>query len=352
MSREGYRFTSAAIVESGYLQTLKVAIGGLCISMAALGSISLLHPLGPHGAVSRTIQSVVAASALLVGVWWMIGRWPSYVAAVAFVVWADASVGIAATLLGTAPARMCTIIDMVLPGLFAGLVLGTWVLAAHCALGAALIIGVTVHSVVLEHMGWFALFPFQAPALSAVVVLPIVTQAVIEGGRGGWRSTAQQAMCDPMTGLSNRRGMYMAAQQLITRHPSAALVAAAIDLDRFKQINDHSGHQRGDEVLRAVAAALRSAVRRGDIIARPGGDEFMVIAAMDDPTGVDNFVERLQAVLNDTAGTVTASVGVAWQSLRIDDGDIIDTLLRHADRVMYDAKRQGGNRIVLAPPRH
>jgi diguanylate cyclase (GGDEF)-like protein len=350
VGRAGYQFTTNAIIESGYLRTLKVAIGGLCLSMAALGWLSLLHPLGPHGAVSRTVQFVVALSALLVGIWWMIGRWPSYSVAVAFVAWADISVGIATTLLATPEARMSTTIDMALIGLFAALILGTWVLAAHCALAAALIIGVTAYSAVVEHMGWFALFPFQAPAVSSVVVLPIVIQAIIEGFRRAMRATARHAMQDPMTGLHNRRGMYAAVQPLIARDPATILVAAVVDLDRFKQINDGRGHQWGDDVLRAVAVALQSSVRRGDIVARVGGDEFIVIAALDNPERIDSFIERIQTALDTAAGTITASVGVAWRSCRDNDDDFVDAVLRHADRAMYDAKRQGGNQLIPAPP--
>jgi diguanylate cyclase (GGDEF)-like protein len=154
------------------------------------------------------------------------------------------------------------------------------------------------------------LFPFQAPAVSSVVVLPIVIEAIIEGFRRAMRATARHAMQDPMTGLHNRRGMYAAVQPLIARDPAAMLVAAVVDLDRFKQINDGRGHQWGDDVLRAVAVALQSSVRRGDLVARVGGDEFVVIAAMDNPERIDSFIERIQTALDTVAPARSPLVSV------------------------------------------
>lgn len=347
MGRDEYRFTTEAIRGSGYLSLLKAVIGGLCLSMTGLAWLTLLHPLGPASAAGRLIQFVLGASTLVVGVAWMVGRWPSYRMAIAFAAWGDIAVGIASVLFTTPEARICTVTDMAMIGVFVAFLLGPWVLAAHCAAAAALLMGLTIHSVIAEDLDWFYLYPFLAPAFASVVLLPIVIQAVIEGGRRGIRVTARHAILDPMTALYNRRGMHVAAKPLIARRTQTTLVAAVVDLDRFKQLNDSRGHEYGDDVLKTVAAALRSTIRSSDIVARLGGDEFVVIAAVASPDDIGSFTERLQSALDTVAARITASVGVAWTSDREDGSAIVDTLLRHADRAMYEAKRQGGKQLVM-----
>ena len=147
-----------------------------------------------------------------------------------------------------------------------------------------------------------------------------------------------------MTGLYNRRGLFMAADKLTSRAQPGSLVAAAVvDVDRFKTLNESQGHERGDEALRTLAEALDAVTRPGDIAARVGGDEFVVIALTGSEADVSGFTDRLGAALSSAAETVTASVGVAWLPLQ---AGAIDAVLRHADQGMYQAKQQGGNRIV------
>jgi diguanylate cyclase (GGDEF)-like protein len=347
VGRDEYRFTTEAIRGSGYLSKLKVVIGGLCLSMTGLAWLTLLHPLGPDSAAGRIIQFVLGATTLLVGAVWMVARWPSYLMAIAFAAWGDIAVGIASVLVKTPEARICTVTEMALIGVFVAFLLGPWVLAAHCAAAAALLIGLTIDSVLAEDLDWFHLYPFLAPAFASVVLLPVLLQAVIEGGRRGIRVTARHAVRDPMTGLYNRRGMHAEAKPLLARRIPTTLIVAVVDLDRFKQLNDHRGHECGDDALKKVAAALRSIVRRGDIAARLGGDEFVVIAAVASPDDIWSFTQRLQSALDAVAATITASVGVAWTSDRADDSAVVDTLLRHADRAMYEAKRQGGKQLIV-----
>jgi diguanylate cyclase (GGDEF)-like protein len=351
VGRDEYRFATKALRASGYLRVLKVAIAGLCLSMAVLGWIVQFHPLGPHGAVLRLIHLVVSSSAAVVGIGWLIGRWPTYPMALAFVVWADISLAIAAAVLSAPESRLCATIHIGLIGVFVAFLLGKRVLAAHCAFATMLIIALTAYSAVVDHVPWFDLYIFFAPALSSVVVLPIVIQAVIEGGRHAVRRTVRDALHDPMTGLYNRRGMYAAASKLATDRRSDLLVAAVIDLDQFKDLNDNHGHDQGDAALKTLADALRSCIRSGDIVARTGGDEFVVIAALDSIEVVDRFIERLRIALLTAADAVTASVGIAWQSNSDDyDDHVLNAVLRRADTAMYDAKRQGGNQVIHCHP--
>lgn len=337
--RDEYRFTVRAIKASGYLSALKLVIGGMCLFTMGLGLLTIIHPLGPGDPTARAIQLIISMSALPVGIWWMVAPWPSYWLAIGFVAWGDVSLAIGAMLYTTPQTQISTAVDMAVIGVFAAFLLGIWVLAAHCAAAAILLTTLTVRSAILDDYTWFDLYPFLAPAVLTVVVLPFVIQATIEGGRRGIRGTARQANRDPMSGLLNRRGMYSEAKKLLDSQPTR-IAAALIDLDRFKEINDRLGHEEGDEVLKTVAAVLRSSVRHGDIVARVGGDEFVVIAAMQQITDIDGFAERLRTALAAVADTVSASVGIASGDVGGDWKDVVDSVLRQADRAMYDAKRR------------
>jgi len=120
-----------------------------------------------------------------------------------------------------------------------------------------------------------------------------------------------------------------------------------IDLDRFKQVNDTLGHDKGDDLLLQVTARLKSCLRKGDTLARQGGDEFTVVLpdlrVRDDARLVaDKFLECLNMPF-DLGGHevfISASIGIAVYP---HDGETIDELMRHADVAMYYIKGQGKN---------
>jgi diguanylate cyclase (GGDEF)-like protein len=124
-----------------------------------------------------------------------------------------------------------------------------------------------------------------------------------------------------------------------------------IDLDRFKPLNDKFGHEAGNEVLRAVAAEIRSAVRASDLAARYGGDEFVVLLTRTDLEGAHRVAEAIRAGIEGVGrrlgypvGQVTASVGLSeFDPVRPQEGD----LLTLADRALYRAKATGRNQVVL-----
>jgi diguanylate cyclase (GGDEF)-like protein len=122
-----------------------------------------------------------------------------------------------------------------------------------------------------------------------------------------------------------------------------------LDIDRFKLINDTLGHYIGDQVLKGVAGRLEGCVRRSDTVARMGGDEFViVIAGITDLEGVTEvarkIIDRMKPPLrlSEREVPVSISIGVA---LYPRDGEDGETLLKHADLALYDAKQQGRNRF-------
>ena len=154
---------------------------------------------------------------------------------------------------------------------------------------------------------------------------------------------------DPLTNLANRRGLYEELNELIYRSQRYKFSSAVIyvDLDGFKHVNDHFGHEAGDRLLTQVAANFKGIVRQTDSVARIGGDEFIVLIT--DIDGETSLISKIERLLDEAARplifgghniSVGASIGIA---LYPDHGDNAETLLHNADQAMYQAKNQGKN---------
>lgn len=155
-----------------------------------------------------------------------------------------------------------------------------------------------------------------------------------------------QALTDELTGLYNRRGFKMMAEQEL-RHSQrleTEVMMLSIDIDSFKVINDTFGHGEGDRVLSLVAKTLRASFRSTDIIARWGGDEFLVLA-LDAPSGtVDILTDRFKQSLVDISRanalpfTIEVTIGSASRENTMIVG--LEQLVQQADRAMYACKRR------------
>jgi diguanylate cyclase (GGDEF)-like protein len=181
----------------------------------------------------RIVHAVVLASTVGVGLWWLKRPWPGYRSAIAFVVWADLAVVIAAIVLSAPQSRLCATIHMGLIGV-------------------------------------------------------------------------------------------------------------------FKQLNDNHGHSIGDAALRGIGEQLLAMIRPTDIAARIGGDEFVLITYLEDGDGLHSFIDRCDDLLLHTSAeaVVSTSIGIAWQTSE-DAHFSLDDVLKNADAAMYEAKRGGGNDLIV-----
>lgn len=144
----------------------------------------------------------------------------------------------------------------------------------------------------------------------------------------------RQANTDPLTGLSNRRGLSL---YLSGDRSANAMGILVVDIDHLKAINDAHGHDVGDKILVAVARAAAGVLRNGDLLARTGGDEFLAVVADADETIARRVADRMtEAVSRIRVQDVRTSVSVGFACCG-KNGDI-DRLRRQADEAMYEAK--------------
>jgi diguanylate cyclase (GGDEF)-like protein/PAS domain S-box-containing protein len=160
----------------------------------------------------------------------------------------------------------------------------------------------------------------------------------------------EMATTDALTAIYNRRKFNQLIKTEIVRAQryGEPLALFIFDIDHFKHINDTFGHKAGDKVLVAVANLMRSTSREVDIIARWGGEEFVVLAPSADvttaATAAERFRDRIARRSFPSCGAVTASFGVAGYRA----GDTPDQLFARADGALYKAKQNGRNRVVIA----
>ena len=160
-----------------------------------------------------------------------------------------------------------------------------------------------------------------------------------------------ESMTDALTGLYNHRRFHELLTETLSgeRADESEVALLFCDIDHFKQLNDRFGHLVGDDVLRRVSRILASSIRRGDVAARYGGDEFCVLlrgAGIDEALEVAERVRERVAELYVTSGeaAVSISIGVATLSEHRDGNE----LLASADDAMYAAKEGGRDRVVRA----
>jgi diguanylate cyclase (GGDEF)-like protein len=205
---------------------------------------------------------------------------------------------------------------------------------------AAVLLGLAPIVVVVAHFS-LVLIPLMLLPLGAVYL-------------GGWQAALNdhEALHDPLTGLPNRAYFRVNAEQAVRarEREEGHLALMVMDLDRFKEINDGLGHRIGDVLLLAIGPRLRCVLPESCTVARLSGDEFAVLVPrVSGPNEAVQIAERLTAALASGFGVegleleVGASIGIAcWP----EHGEDVDTLMRHADAAMYQAKQSRSGHAI------
>jgi len=207
---------------------------------------------------------------------------------------------------------------------------------------------------ILDHLLGEIVLMGDAPfPLRAIEHFECMLAALLYPLRNGllYARALRSALKDPLTGLNNREAMdsYLGREMAAARRYGTPLALLLLDVDHFKRINDGYGHLVGDTVLSEVAGTLVDCCRDSDIVFRYGGEEFVVVLANTDLSGGERVAERIRAKLEsqhvDSANgriAVTASVGVTL----LEPSDTKLSFLERADKLLYDAKATGRNRVV------
>lgn len=162
------------------------------------------------------------------------------------------------------------------------------------------------------------------------------------------------AVRDPLTGVYNRRYAEAHIKRVTRERPRSGYCVILVDVDRFKSINDCFGHAAADQVLVAISSRLTENVREMDMVARIGGDEFLVFIPDPDPDAAQAAAERLCEIIREMPVdlgdgkkpvSVTASLGMAMAR----PGGALDLAMDHADKALYAAKEMGRDTVSVSP---
>ncbi len=202
--------------------------------------------------------------------------------------------------------------------------------------------------------------PYDRRELSLRIIKLLEQKKTADVMRDQLHIGLQAAVIDPLTGLYNRRYALPFVSRLIraARNNGRSFAVMVADLDHFKQVNDQFGHATGDAVLTRVADALRTSLRDEDLIARIGGEEFLIVTPDTSRAQARQTASRLCRIIQNTSVSipgrdrsigVTISMGVAMGQIDLNGTfPSLDTLLERADRALYESKSDGRNMVTLS----
>ena len=332
---------------------IKVLIGG---GTGIVAVVLLAIRLPSAGSATTASHVIVAMFAVVTIFWaavWCCRPWLSRRRSIAFVVSCDIAIAAVALQDTDWLTGLFALNAFGLIGVYLMFFDGPKVLALHTLW---ILASTTAHAVQVGGAG------FGGLALVAKMLMVAAGAAATPLGIqfGIWvlRNDANESVTDPLTGLLNRRGLHLHVGDLMRdgNVTDADLVVMVVDLDRFKGINDTFGHAVGDEVLIRSARRIKSAVRGSALVARVGGEEFVVVDVTESGH-TERITERVRSAVAAPAdhAPVTASVGVTsvalakFPSPEVEAAGLLNRMIGHADLAMFDAKRRGGNASIHIP---
>ncbi|MFI5779813.1 diguanylate cyclase domain-containing protein [Nocardia sp. NPDC051570] len=354
--RVDYRWLVETMESFGALGRFKFMLGAGGIVMLLIAVLASVAQ-GDVGGRAETIQGIVEA--VVAGAWtvrWWFLPWPREAESLMWIAIFDIDTAANDLLVRD---RVIGVLGVVLL-----MAIGGYVTVFHGPRILALHIGWSVlTSVALATLIATGQLPTRPPAehwqqnvalgVDIVLVMVVVVGVILPFVQFCHWLLRINALSDPLTGLLNRRGLDSYVSPRIDRWSHRSAYVATLDLDSFKAVNDTFGHPFGDEVLIRTARRLRAAVEADALLARTGGEEFVVVGYLrEDPEAVAQRLRRAIETMPELPITITASVGLAVLDATDPPTEYTDiayrALLRDSDSAMYRAKHLGGNTIVIA----
>lgn len=336
-----YDWLSGYLASRGLSGATRAVMAGISASMVLCLFALLAGSDGPHG-TAPVVMTWIAVTGGLAGMMLWIWRWPTRAQSLMFAMTCNTAVALACL---AHPNPLAALIGCVAFATFGaymaffhttGFVLYNFAVAAAVGSWEAVSLARSGHPSLAGVDLWLV--------IEVNIALPVAIRVLVRALSGD----LLRADRDPLTGLLNRRAFQHEAlgMMLARRGIDAHLVVMLIDLDNFKALNDRCGHAAGDHALVEVAKALLAAADNQVVVARSGGEEFLLAGTAANCNAESLAAQMCRAIAACTAG-VTASIGTACAHLDDTTHDpqaLLAGLVAASDSAMYQAKRLGGNR--------
>ncbi len=341
--RDDYDWRIDFLRSRGLLPILRHLIAGIGAVLGILGAINAVAPPMADSALVRVGWAVVSLGSLAWAVRWALRPWPTLRESTALLIYVDVLITLSTLLFGDPNLAMSGMPLLLCAGAYVVFFHGPRLHLVHIGWCVLAVVGVAVWLAADTALGGLQV------AVSRAVIALVVTACILPALQFGFwllQGSSKQSLTDPLTELTNRRGLAVSMKRLNERASATTdLCALLIDVDGFKGVNDSLGHAVGDEVLIRTARRIRESVRSDAVVVRWGGEEFLVVDRI--PAAQAGAVaERVRAAVAAPAQpTVTASIGVA---ARAPSGTDLFDVITAADAAMYEAKAHGGDRVAFA----
>ncbi|MBT2267832.1 GGDEF domain-containing protein [Rhodococcus erythropolis] len=334
--------------DNGLTTATRLLLGIIVIGLGVCALLNRFSPAGPTSPIALFFNTVVVIMCFLVGVsWWVFG--PTKRRSFGFVVFCDIAVTISVVGDSSQLARLLTCVIFALIGIYIAYFHNPKLQIAHIAFSLC-VIAVAAQPILFG--------PNRDPALGVSKVLVVITALVVCAFISQIVLTmlsvdASSSDIDPLTGLLNRRGLDRHVEKVLAefqRQESAALLVIAIDIDRFKTINDVHGHDVGDRIILRVSQRLSAWAHADAVVARVGGDEFILVQRLPVPA-IGPMLNSIGPAMHSNADDIpsTSSIGIAVRTHKFVAGEAraaaFTDMQRVADSAMYESKRLGGGRV-------
>lgn len=340
-----YEWFSGYLDARGVRSTVRMLLAGIALAMA-LAVLVLIRDLyselyAPPETARLVAMWLAFGGGIIAAALW-IWRWPTRTQSLMFATLTSASIAATCLAYPDPLAALLGCIAFATNGAFLAFFHSTRLVLANFAV-AALVGGSNALEIAAEGRAALAAVDLFL-VLQINIVMPLATHLLLRA----LEVDLKYAELDPLTGLLNRRAFRRQTSELIARRDDddRYLLVALVDLDDFKSLNDTHGHIAGDHALVAVADALRVNVAPTAVIARNGGEEFLIADVASSHRKTADLQDVCDAVAALPAG-VTASIGTVYTALDPTNRRSVESVVNHliaaADVAMYTAKRLGGN---------